>query len=81
LQRFSARPEKDKLQISHGLGEFVLQNIILGLSNRTSLPMAGSLPRRAPLEHTGLFAWWHIARVNLLREMAGDNSVRHISKQ
>jgi hypothetical protein len=76
LQRFSARPEKDKLQISHGLGEFVLQNFILGLSTRPSMPVVASLPRRAPLEHTGLFAWWHITRVNLLREMAGDRSAR-----
>jgi hypothetical protein len=81
LQRFSARPEKDKLQISHGLDEFVLQNFMLGLSTRPSMPVVASLPRRAQLEHTGLFAWWNIARVNLLCEMAGDNSVRHISKQ
>jgi hypothetical protein len=78
LQRFSARPEKDKLQISDGLGEFVLQNIILGFSTRPSLPIAGSLPRRAPLEHTGVFAWWHIARINLFQDGGGGR--HHLKK-
>ena len=32
-----------------------------------------------PLEHTGFFAWWHLARVNLLRERAGDCLGRHTS--
>jgi hypothetical protein len=27
----------------------------------------------------GLFAWWHLARVNRLREMAEDSLVRHIA--
>jgi hypothetical protein len=44
LQRFSARPEKDKLQISHGLDEFDLQIRILGVSVRSSLSLGASLP-------------------------------------
>jgi hypothetical protein len=40
-----------------------------------------NLPQRAPLaiEHTGLFVWWHLERVNLLRDRAGGSLVSHIS--
>jgi hypothetical protein len=72
--------KKYKLQISHDLGEFALQICILGDAICSLFPVCASLTQRAPpVQHTGLFAWWHLARVNLLRERAGDSLVRHIS--
>jgi hypothetical protein len=73
--------KKHKLQISDDLGEFVLQMCILGLAIRSPISVCASLPQRAPLvvEHPGLFARWHLARVNLLRDRAGNSLVRHIS--
>ena len=58
-----------------------MQICILGLSIRSPLSVCASLPQRAPpaVEHTGLFEWWHLARVNLLGDRAGDCLVRHIS--
>ena len=66
LQRFSTRPKKDKLQISHSLDEFVLQICILGLSERSPLSVGAGLPQQAPLalEHTDVFAKGHIARAS-----------------
>jgi len=66
--------KKHKWQISHDLGEFVLQMGIRGLAICSSLSVCESLPQRAPLklEHTGLFGWWQLARVNLLRDRAAS---------
>ena len=52
-----ANPEMHKQQISHGLGEFVSQNCLLGLSVRSSLPGCPSAPQRAlpELGKTDLF--------------------------
>jgi len=46
---------------------------MLGLGIPSPLSVCARLPQRGPLavEHTGLIAWWHLARVNLLRDMAG----------
>jgi hypothetical protein len=77
-----ARTWKSKLKITRGLDEFVLQICILGPSARASLSAGASLIRQATsaLEHTNAFAWWHVTRVNLIREMEGGSLVRNISK-
>ena len=53
-----------------------------GIFQQTAKSVRASLPQLAPpaVDLTGLFAWWHLACVNLLRGMAGDSLVRHISK-
>jgi hypothetical protein len=43
-----AGSEIPKKKISHGLGEFVSQNHILGLSVRSSLRVCANVPQRAP---------------------------------
>jgi len=49
-------------------------------SERLSLSAGASLhqPPHLAVDHTGLFAWWHLAHVNLLRDRAGGSLVRHI---
>jgi hypothetical protein len=56
-------------QISHGLGEFVLQIRTFNLPVRLSLSVNANLSPLAPpaVKYTSLFALWHIARVHLFR--------------
>jgi hypothetical protein len=48
-------------------------------SERLSLSAGASLHQRPHLavDHTGLFAWWHLAHVNLLRDRAIMSHRKH----
>jgi hypothetical protein len=56
--------------------------LLVGLRS-TGFSVGVNFPQLAPpaVEHRRPFVWWHIARSDPLREMAGDSLVRPISKQ
>jgi hypothetical protein len=73
--------------LAHSVGEVIFESFRQDCYHGTtsSLPLSAyaSVPQRAPLaiEQTGFFAWWHLERVNLLRELAGAGPLSRSQNQ